>query len=645
MGAIAGSLDLTAGSAPPPGRVEAMLAAMAHRGHAALPVVEQPGLALGALGRAPGAAALAAAGGLLLALDGAVFNGAELRRALGADAAGIPDGDPAALVLALYRRHGEDFLDRLNGDFALALWDGRRRRLLLARDRAGVRPLFHARVGGRLWFASEAGALLQACPELRSLDPEAVAETFVYWAPVEPASAFRGVHSLPPGHRLAIEAGGRERLEPWWDWEFPAAGTPPPFASPDEAAEALLALLDDAVGVRMQGTAPGVYLSGGLDSAALAALAVRRHGGGLQSFSLAFAEAGFDESAEQAGLAAALGIESRTLAIDGAQIGEAFPRFMRHVQMPVLRTAGAPLMLLAQAAREAGCHAVLTGEGADEVFAGYDLFREAKIRRWWARQPDSSWRPLLLARLYEWLDAASPVGSPALARGFFGRHQAGHARPAFAHLTRWGTSQRALAFLAPELRERWRGRDVAARYEAALPAASAGWAPLARDQYIEAKSLLGAHLLPAQGDRPAGACGLETRLPFLDHRLIGFGNTLPPRWKLRVLEEKHLLRRALAGVVPEGVRRRRKQPYRAPDAASFFRAGEPLEYVAALFTPQRLEASGLFDADACLRLLEKCRRGRAGGFADNQAFVGILSTLLLDEAFVRGTAFFRHPEA
>jgi asparagine synthase (glutamine-hydrolysing) len=162
-----------------------------------------------------------------------------------------------------------------------------------------------------------------------------------------------------------------------------------------------------------------------------------------------------------------------------------------------------------------------------------------------------------------------------------------------------------------------------------------GWAPLARDQYVEAKSLMAAYLLCSQGDRVAMANSIEGRFPFLDHRVIEFANRLPPQWKIRGLTEKYILRRALADLLPSDIVNRTKQPYRAPDNQSFFFEGEPLDFVADLMSPERIRAAGYFDAAAVARLIEKCRAGRVAGFADNQAFVGILSTMLLDEMFVR----------
>lgn len=571
--------------------------------------------------------------------NGEIFNYRSLRMELQRRGHRFATQSDTEVIVHLYEEHGDRFVEHLNGQFAIALWDGERQRLLLARDRCGVRPLYYVRAAGRHWFASEIKALLAVRPELARLDPQALAQVFTYWGPIEPGSVFAGIASLPPGHTLAIERDGRETLSRYWDWTFPEQGTPQRrWVSPEQAAGELRELLTDAVRLRLQADVPlGAYLSGGLDSSAVVALMRAAGATATRTFSIAFDATEFDESAQQQVMVRHLGCEHSTLHCTRQAIGAAFPQFVQHAEAPVLRTAGVPLMLLAQCVRTAGFKVVLTGEGADEVFGGYDLFKEAKVRRFWARQPGSRFRPLLLGRLYGYLDN-SPVRHAALAQSFFGRGMEHLDRPIFAHVPRWTSSQHALRFLSTELRATIEGWDALAWYEQRLPAGIACWSPLARDQYVEAKTLLAAYLLPSQGDRPAMAHSIEGRFPFLDHRVIEFANGLPAHWKIRGMTEKYLLRKALAGLLPDDILHRTKQPYRAPDQSSFFVDGEPLDYVADLMSAERIRAAGWFDAAAVGRLFDKCRHGRAIGFADNQAFVGILSTMLVDELFLRRAA-------
>lgn len=567
--------------------------------------------------------------------NGEIFNYVELRAALERLGHRFYTRSDTEVIVHLYEEHGDRFVEHLNGQFALAIWDGERKRMVLARDRAGIRPLFHTRARGRTWFASEIKSLLAVLPERAVLDAGGLAQALTYWAPADPDTMFEGVESLPPGTILAIEESGSERLTRYWDWTFPSAASPPPEVPIARAAAELRELLVDAVRLQLRADVPvGAYLSGGLDSSGIVALVRRFTDVPVRTFSVAFDDREFDESAYQQAMVRHLGTEHTTLTCSRRDIGESFPRLVRHAEAPVLRTAPVPLMLLAGKVREAGFKVVLTGEGADEVFGGYDLFKEAKVRRFWARHPTSTSRPRLLGRLYGYL-ASSPVGNDALARSFFGKGMEHIDRPIFAHVPRWTTSARALAFLSPELRAAVGAWDPLAFYEAKLPEDVMSWSPLSRDQYVEAKSLLAGYLLSSQGDRVAMASSIEGRFPFLDHRLIELASRLAPRRKIQGLKEKYLLRAALDDLLPREVLARTKQPYRAPDSRSFFFDGEPLDYVADLMSAERVRAAGYFDADAVSRLFDKCRRGRATGVADNQAFVGILSTMLLDEHFVR----------
>ena len=570
-----------------------------------------------------------------IVFNGEIFNFIELRAQLESQGHVFRTRSDTEVILHLYQRHGDAFVEHLNGQFAIALWDATRRRLVLARDRLGIRPLYYTRARGALWFASETKALFAALPGHARLAPLGLAQAFTLWAPLDPDTTWQGVSSLPPGHMLSIEADGRERLRRYWDWSFPDAGERHvPWRDIDQAAGELRERLVDAVRLQLRADVPvGAYLSGGLDSSGIAALIRGATRTSVRTFSVAFDQPEFDESTHQQAMVRHLGTEHHTLRIGAREIGDAFRRFVAHAEAPVLRTAGVPMMLLADSVRDQGYRVVLTGEGADEVFAGYDLFKEAKVRRFWARQPGSAARPKLLGRLYGYL-ANSPAAHPGFAEAFFGQGMEHLDRPVFAHVPRWSTSARALAFLSPALRAETSGFDPLALVESRLPPAVADWAPLARDQYVEAKTLLPGYLLASQGDRAAMAASIEGRYPFLDHGLVEFANRLPPQWKIHGLSEKHVLRKALADLLPPDILQRSKQPYRAPDSQSFFIDGRPLDYVADAFDPDGLRASGLFDVDAVGRLYAKARAGRATGFADNQAFVGILSTRLLQATTV-----------
>jgi asparagine synthase (glutamine-hydrolysing) len=566
--------------------------------------------------------------------NGEIFNYIELRAELEQAGHRFYTQSDTEVLVHLYEQYGDDFVQHLNGQFALALWDQTRARLLLARDRTGIRPLFHTVHQGQFLFASEVKALFAVPGVPRQIDPLALHEIFTFWSPLANRSVFAGIESLPPGHRMVIEHG-RIRTERYWDWSFPPHPVSDHRSLPD-LAEELRALLIDAVRLQLRSDVPvGAYLSGGLDSAIIASL-IRHHTDvPLRTFSLTFEDDEFDESAHQRELSRYLGVPHESVRCSRSDIATHFSRTLWHTESPIVRTAPTPLLLLSQFVREQGVKVVLTGEGADEVFGGYDIFKEARVRRFMARNPDSSWRSALLSRLYPYLKH-SPMAGRALAQSFFQAGASDPHAPYFSHTPRWTTTGRMFQYFSPELRRAGAHWSAYPAIEAALPSGIAAWSPLAQGQYLEAHTLLSGYLLSSQGDRMASANSVEGRMPFLDHRVIAFASQLPDRYKLMGLQEKYLLKHAMQGLLPDSIRSRTKQPYRAPDSASFFANAQPTPETAELLSPSRITSSGYFNPASVSKLLEKCRTGRAIGFGDNMAFIGILSTMWIDAMFVRG---------
>lgn len=566
--------------------------------------------------------------------NGEIFNYVELRQELAACGHTFRTQSDTEVLVHAYAQWGDQFISRLNGQFAFAIWDVRRQRLLLARDRVGIRPLFYTRTKKLFAFASEVKAIAEALDKRFPIDPQGLGQVFTFWSPVGAKTVFQGIHNLPPGHFLVIE-NGTETIQRYWNWSFPTKANLSTRTLQDAAAD-LRDLLRDAIRLQLRADVPvGAYLSGGLDSSGLVALIRQDPSIRLRTFSVSFSDAEFDESKHQLAMSRHLGTEHSAVKCGAEDIAGAFPQLIWHTESPILRTAPAPLMLLSGLVRRSGYKVVLTGEGADEVFGGYDLFKEAKIRRFWARQPQSKLRPQLFARLYPYL-RNSPVTHRAFAQSFFGLDFTATGNPFYAHLTRWTTTRRSWTFLSEDMRSALDGWNPEQDLMDQLPPDMWRWEELGRDQYVEVATLLYGYLLSAQGDRVAMANSVEGRVPYLDHRVIEFASQLPARLKLRGLREKVVLKEALRSLLPPQIVNRVKQPYRAPDSASFFARGEAPEYVRHQFSAARMAEAGLFNPVAASQLYEKCRSGKATGFSDNMAFVGILSAMLLEDQFVQG---------
>ena len=622
--------------------LDAMTRALRHRGpdESGTFAAEGAGLAhtrLSIVGLADGQQPMAdASGELVIAFNGEIFNHVELREELRGRGRRFRTSSDTEVILHLYDEMGEDCISRLNGDFAFAIWDARRRRMVLARDRMGVRPLFYTQHNGSFWFASEVKALLQVPGITARIDPVALDQIFTLWAPIAPRTPFKDIFELEPASVMVVDDNGVS-TRPYWRLEFPDAGEPSRHTNERTAAEELRALLDDATRIRMRADVPvGSYLSGGLDSSIVSALAAGMTGETLRTFSVTFDSAEHDESAFQMEMARALGTRHEAVHCGEGDIAAAFPDVIRFTERPILRTAPAPLFKLSGLVREAGLKVVLTGEGADEVFAGYDIFKEARVRRFCGRQPGSRIRPHLFRKLYPYLPGLQQQSAEYLA-AFFGAGNDPLDDPLFSHRPRLRGTVAAKLFFSADLRAALAGYDAAEEMASLLPQAFSRWHPLHQAQYLESRFLLPGYILSSQGDRMAMAHGIEGRFPFLDHRLVEFAAGLPPEMKLKGLTEKHILREAAKDILPPLIGKRPKQPYRAPDSRSFAGAGA-LDYVAATMGEEKIAATGLFNPRSVAKLAAKCATGQATGFRDNAAFVGVLSTQLWVETFTAAGA-------
>lgn len=565
---------------------------------------------------------------LWIVFNGEVYNYLELREGLVQRGHVFSTRTDTEVILHLFEELGPTCLEHLNGQFAIAIWDVRRKTLFLARDRLGIRPLFYAPVDQGIVFGSEIKALLLDSRLEVRFDPYALAQTFTFWAPLAPRTIFEGVHELPPGHYMLVDEGHIE-VERYWQLAFPEAGEEEQI-SQDEAAAQLRDLLSDATRLRLRADVTvGAYLSGGLDSTYIAGLIRHHTPDSLSTFSIAFEDRAYDERTYQEMATNFLGTDHKRTLCANADIGAVLPEVLWHTEVPILRTSPAPMYLLSKLVRENGIKVVLTGEGSDEFFGGYNIYKEDKVRRFWARDRDSTLRPLLLRRLYPYIANLARGGDAYLA-AYFGRDLTDVGRVGYSHRLRWQSTARMRNFLAPDLRVP--DYEPVDELLAGLDGALVNLSPLAQAQTIEIMTFMSAYLLSSQGDRMMAANSVEGRFPFLDYRVVDFAVRLPSQLKIRGLREKHILKESAKGFLPAPIVQRHKQPYRAPIHGALF--VQPLDYVRHLLSLDVLRANSVLDPEPVGRLLRKAEvRGKLSEFED-MALVGALSTQLLYEQFI-----------
>lgn len=565
---------------------------------------------------------------LWIVFNGEIFNYQELRPDLERRGHRFKTHCDTEIILHLYEEYGPECLNYLNGQFAIALWDTRKQRLLLARDRLGVRPLFYTLANDQLIFGSEIKTLLAHPAVAAEIDPASLSQVLTFWSVQIPNTIFKNISTLPPGHYL-IAQSGQLTIQPYWELDF-EAGDRATYSSQDYLEE-FEQLLIDATLIRLRADVPvGAYLSGGLDSSTTTAIIRNYTQNPLETFSIAFSDSEFDESEFQRRMANELGTDHQVVYCTHADIGEVFPEVIWHTETPMLRTAPAPMFLLSHLVRKHNFKVVITGEGADEFLGGYDIFKEMVVRRFWAKNPDSAWRPLLLRRLYPEIGRLGGTNERFLT-GFFKKQLTETEMPFYSHLIRWshGARLQRLLLHPPQTSPLEQAEQLVP-----IPDKFHQWSSLAKAQYLEITTFLSPYLLSSQGDRVAMANSIEGRFPFLDYRVIEFCNQLPAKLKLRGLNEKWLLRQLASKLLPADIWQRRKRPYRAPIHRSFFHAHTP-EYVTDLLSEGALQESGLFNPMAVEQLVRKTQAGLQLSEVDDMAIAGVLSAQLTYQHFVK----------
>jgi asparagine synthase (glutamine-hydrolysing) len=567
---------------------------------------------------------------LWIIYNGEVFNYPELKKTLLQKGHRFYTTSDTEVILHLYEEEGPNCLTKLNGQFALAIWDSREKELFLARDRVGIRPLYYTILSDTLIFASEIKSIFMNKDVTRKIDPVAMDQVFTFWSTLSPRTLFKDVYELPPGHYLKT-SGGNVTFNKYWDIPLYPSCEQLDLA-PDEIVLQIRELLQDAVRIRLRADVPvGCYLSGGLDSSGISALVVRNFDSDVRTFGIRFKEDAYDEGEHQKLMVSYLNVNHTDILATNEKIGISFPDCLWHCEIPLLRTAPVPLYLLSDVVRQSGYKVVLTGEGGDEVFGGYNIYREAKVRRFWAKYPNSQKRADLIDRIYPYIFDDPRLKSTL--RSFYSKGLDMVDDPIFSHLVRWENTSRIKTFFSQNLIEEIGEYDGPEQLRKSLSADYEKCDYLSKAQYLEMSIFLSNYLLSSQGDKVAMAHSLEIRLPFLDYRVIDFMAKVPSKWKILGLDEKYILKKSFGNILPEEIVRRPKNPYRAPIQKSLINK-QTSEYTQEALADKSLNSAGLFDAGKVTKLLAKVRAADCLGEIDSMALVGILSSQLIYRQFI-----------
>ncbi len=569
-------------------------------------------------------------GDIWIAYNGEVFNYIELRKELIKKGYSFKTHSDTEVIVLLYEEYGIDFLKKLNGQFAISIWDKRKKELILARDRMGIRPLFYTIRNNELYFASEIKAFLQH-PEIDlKLSHKSLAQIYTFWTNTSPLTAFENVRQLPPGSYM-IYSKNKQEIKSYWKLEF-AGKEEYHKLSFEEIKDEFTHLLKDSVKIRLRADVPvAAYLSGGLDSTVTTSLIREVVPDMLQTFSIGFEDHDYDESMYQKIASDYFGTKHTGFKIKNEDIAQNFPKVVWHSEMPLLRTSPVPMYALAKKVREKNIKVVITGEGADELLGGYNIFKEAKIRHFWAREPKSNLRPLLLKKLYPYIPQIQNANAQTL-RFFFGYKLSETNSPVYSHMLRWNNGNHIKKYFSDEIKQKIATYNPVSELANSINGTFKEYDYLEKAQWIEMQIFMSGYLLSSQGDRMGMANSIEGRYPFLDHRLIEFASRLHPEHKLNGLNEKYLLKKMAKQRIPEEILIRNKQAYRAPIQKSFF-SGKNIDYVQEIFDKQKLKENGIFNPQLSRKLYEKFTGNKNTSEIENMALTAIISTSLLKDMF------------
>jgi asparagine synthase (glutamine-hydrolysing) len=491
----------------------------------------------------------------------------------------------------MYEQYRTGMFERLSGQFAIAIYDISAGKLILARDKMGIIPLNYYNKNGEFFFGSEVKAILATDRVSRELSYEAVFDVFTFWSPQNDRTVFREVFSVLPGEYLEFQNNTIKRNK-YFSLKYKEINNHVEFRRTAEEAENLLV---KAVQMRLIGDVKiCTYLSGGLDSSLITSIIASRFDSSVEAFSIGFEDARFDESKYQQIVCGYLGLKHNTILFRNDEIPELIKKIIWHTETPLLRAGPIPLFKLSELVNENNVKVVLSGEGADELFGGYDIFREVKIKNYLKKYPDSTLRKQLFRAVNQFSDSRIQT-APAGSLNYFYTHGSNDGL-LDSHYSRWGQFGFFERFFSESLKSvksemqypnYFRSLNLEPDHELGK------WTDIQKSQYIEMETFLSNYLLSSQGDRMSMANSVEVRYPFLDDDLVEYSMSLNDRFKIKALNEKYILKKIAEKYLPGELMNRKKFPYRSPLDVRRIMSDSYMRYI---LSEESISKFDLFDA-------------------------------------------------
>lgn len=552
--------------------------------------------------------------------NGEIYNYRELTASLKKLGYVFSDACDTNIIPHLYEAYGTDMFKMINGQFAIAIWDKNNEKLILARDKFGEKPLYYRKIENNIFFSSEITPLLIP-KKSYEINAKCLKDICTTWVPIRGKTLYKDINSVDSGQYLIIE---KHRITSKYYYAPTFLTDSFNNKSKTELLEELDTLLKRSVLKRINTDVPiSFYLSGGLDSSLIAAIASEYIEEKMNTFSISFSDNNLDEAEYQKVMSEKLNSKHRQLKITDTMIIENLYNVILHLQTPILRLGAIPMYLLAEFVHNNGFKVALSGEGADELFGGYDIFKEAKIRAFCERDPKSKLRPLLYKKTNSYINNFNNNNSAAMATFF---NQVRSSELFSSHAIRFQFGEYCSQFFSDTMKKILKDYSVKEDLAIDLPSGFENYTNISKAQYLEIKTFMSNYLLSTQGDRVSMAHSMECRYPFLDNDVAAFAFSLNDRYKINVLNEKYILKELAKKYLPDEIINRKKFPYRAMISGNSLLNNEK---VSMAVSEESLKKYDVFNSIAVTRFFNKVRSKNHTTEKEMMLLLFIISTQIL----------------
>ncbi|HDX9578845.1 TPA: asparagine synthase (glutamine-hydrolyzing) [Bacillus pseudomycoides] len=552
--------------------------------------------------------------------NGEIYNYRELTASLKKLGYVFSDACDTNMIPHLYEAYGTDMFKMINGQFAIAIWDKNNEKLILARDKFGEKPLYYRKIENNIFFSSEITPLLIP-KKSYEINAKCLKDICTTWVPIRGRTLYKDINSVDSGQYLIIE---KHRITSKYYYAPTFLTDSFNNKSKTELLEELDTLLKRSVLKRINTDVPiSFYLSGGLDSSLIAAIASEYIEEKMNTFSISFSDNNLDEAEYQKVMSEKLNSKHRQLKITDTMIIDNLYNVILHLQTPILRLGAIPMYLLAEFVHNNGFKVALSGEGADELFGGYDIFKEAKIRAFCERDPKSKLRPLLYKKTNSYINNFNNNNSAALATFF---NQVRSSESFSSHAIRFQFGEYCSQFFSDTMKKILKDYSVKEDLAIDLPSGFENYTNISKAQYLEIKTFMSNYLLSTQGDRVSMAHSMECRYPFLDNDVAAFAFSLNDRYKINGLNEKYILKELAKKYLPDEIINRKKFPYRAMISGNSLLNNEK---VSMAVSEESLKKYDVFNSIAVTRFFNKVRSKNHTTEKEMMLLLFIISTQIL----------------